>query len=132
MFETTRKRPASKLDDWLREGATGKKPTMDIDGMLASTTTRLLKEKLPFKKMQEAYDITQLYKDSGYFILEREKEQEAVRLIADLVASEQLPQYALSRVQEQQQKSPKKPLRKSWKKKGKLLKKKKNKQFKKT
>ncbi|KAL6732501.1 hypothetical protein Aduo_003255 [Ancylostoma duodenale] len=130
MFEKTRKRPASKLDDWLWEGATGKKPTMDIDRMLASTTTRLLKEKLPFKKMQESYDITQLYKDSGFFILEREKEQEAARLIADLIASKQLPQYALSRIEGQQQRNPKKPLRKPWKKKGKL--KKKNKLAKKT
>ncbi|ETN69604.1 hypothetical protein NECAME_05186 [Necator americanus] len=99
MLVKTRKRPAAKLDEWLREGASGKKPALDIDRQLASATNRLMKEKLPFKKEQNPYDVTQIYKDSGFIILDREKEEAAIQLIANLVASNQLPASALIRVQ---------------------------------
>ncbi|VDK82991.1 unnamed protein product [Cylicostephanus goldi] len=92
-----RKRSASKLDELLREGATGKKPAVDIDRELMSTATRLMKEKLPFKKVQDPYDVTQLYKDSGFCIMDREKEQEAVRRIAELISSKELPPSTLER-----------------------------------
>ncbi|CAJ0595703.1 unnamed protein product [Cylicocyclus nassatus] len=93
-----RKRSASKLDELLREGATGKKPAVDVDRELMSTATRLMKEKLPFKKVQDPYDVTQLYKDSGFSIMDKEKETEAVRRIAELISSKELPPSALDRM----------------------------------
>lgn len=59
---------------------------MDIDKAVSSTTHRLVKEAIAFKKQTLAYDSTDQYRNSGFSILEAENEPLATRRVAELVS----------------------------------------------
>ncbi|PIO71898.1 hypothetical protein TELCIR_06187 [Teladorsagia circumcincta] len=97
MFSKKRTGQNSKLDDLLRAGASGRKPAVDIDKAVSSTTHRLVKEVIAFKKQTAVHDTTEQYRNSGFSILEPEKEPLAKSRLAGLVSSNKLPRTVLIR-----------------------------------
>ncbi|WKX87907.1 hypothetical protein Q1695_007932 [Nippostrongylus brasiliensis] len=89
-------RSSVKLDNLLKEGAAGRKSFGDIDKMVKSTTHRLMKEVILFKKQRIAHDAAIQYRNLGFSLLEPAMEQVAARRIADLVSRNKLPRSVLT------------------------------------
>ncbi|KAK5974576.1 Fibulin-1 [Trichostrongylus colubriformis] len=95
MLSKKRVKSSTKIDELLRSGANGRKPAVDIDKAVSSTTHRLVKEVISFMKQTAVQDTTEQYRISGFSVLEPEKEPLAISRLTNLVSSNKLPRSVM-------------------------------------
>ncbi|KAK6039179.1 hypothetical protein COOONC_23316 [Cooperia oncophora] len=95
------------------------KPAVDIDKAISSPAHRLVKEAIAFMKQAAVHDTTEQYRNSGFSILDPEKEPLAISRLKSLVMSNRLPHTVMrvSTPQNGTKKSFKKEKRKNHRKK---------------